>query len=168
NPYMYPANEWLKELIKNQTANKRFNFSVKGGGAIARYYVSGSANQDNGNLKVNGINDFNNNIDLKSYSLRSNININVTRSTKAAIRLSGTFDDYSGPIDGGTGIYNKIMQSNPVLFPAFFPRDLIPGSKHILFGNALNSEGGTYLNPYADMVKGYKDYNKSRLDAQFE
>lgn len=168
NPYVYPANNWLKELIKDQTVNKRFNFSVKGGGRVARYYVSGSVNQDNGNLKVHGRSNFNNNIDLKSYSLRSNISINVTHSTKAIVRLSGTFDDYSGPIDGGTGIYNKIMQSNPVLFPAYFPDDLIPGTKHILFGNALNSEGGTYLNPYTDMVKGYKDYNKSLLDAQFE
>jgi TonB-linked SusC/RagA family outer membrane protein len=165
NPYVYPANDWMKQLIKNSTNNQRMNFSASGGGKIAKYYIAGTFNQDNGILKVEKRNNFNSNIDLKSYQLRSNININMTKTTEAIVRLSGSFDDYRGPIDGGSGTYKKIMRSNPVLFPAYYPSSLMPKVNHILFGNY---DDGLYINPYAEMVKGYKDYNKSQLDAQFE
>src|SRR5690606_13843658 len=71
NPYMYPATDWREELFKDYTMNQRANLSVSGGGKVARYYVAGTFNQDNGVLKVDRRNNFNNNIDLKSYLLRS-------------------------------------------------------------------------------------------------
>jgi TonB-linked SusC/RagA family outer membrane protein len=168
NPYLYPANDWRKLLIKNVAVNRRLNLNVTGGGPIARYYISAAVNQDNGNLNVEKRSNFNNNIDLKSYQLRSNININLTKTTEVIVRLSGSFDDYRGPVDGGDGMYRKIMHTNPVLFPAYFPASLMPNTNHVLFGNASRSSSGAdYTNPYADMVKGYKDFAKSLMDAQF-
>lgn len=166
NPLVYPAVDWLKELFKDYTRNQRANFSVTGGGAVAQYYIAGTYNQDNGVLKVDPRNNFNNNIDLKSYALRSNITINVTNTTQAGIRMYGTFDDYTGPIYSGADMYNRVMRANPVMFPAFFPPDEQNKYKqHILFGGSTNS---AHINPYADMVKGYKDYSKSLMLAQFE
>jgi TonB-linked SusC/RagA family outer membrane protein len=165
NPNIYPANDWRAMLLKNQTNNQRMNFSANGGGKIARYYIAGTYNNDNGLLKVDERNNFNSNISLKSYQLRSNININMTKSTEVIVRLGGSFDDYTGPIDGGSGLYTKIMRSNPVLFPAYYPSELMPNTKHILFGNSSN---GLLINPYADLVKGYRDYSRSNMSAQFE
>ena len=166
NPYVYPANDWYGMLFKDNTVNHRANFNVSGGGNIARYYIAGTFNQDNGILNVDRNSNFNNNIDLKRYLLRSNININVTPTTEAVVRLHGTFDDYTGPIDGGTALYKKVMRADPVLFPAYFaPDDQFKHVTHTLFGNY---DKGQYVNPYADMVKGYKDYSKSLMLAQFE
>ncbi len=167
NPYMYPATDWREELFKDYTMNQRANLSVSGGGKVARYYVAGTFNQDNGVLKVDRRNNFNNNIDLKSYLLRSNVNINITKSTELGVRLYGSFDDYAGPIDGGKGIYEKVMRTNPVDFPAYYPA--VAGyehTRHILFGGTDRTSN--YINPYADMVKGYKDYSRSLMLAQFE
>lgn len=166
NPMVYPRTDWRKELIKDFTLNQRFNMNVSGGGSVARYYVAGSVAQDNGLLKVDKINNYNNNIDFKTYTLRSNVNIDLTKSTEIIVRLNGTFDEYTGPIGGGTGTYRNIMRSNPVLFPKSFPIDEDHKYvKHTLFGNY---DQGRYLNPYADMVKGYKDYSRSMMLAQFE
>lgn len=165
NPYIYPAVDWANILLRDYTMNQRYNFSASGGGQIARYYIAGTLNQDNGILKVDRRNNFNNNINLKSYQLRSNVNLNMTPTTEVIVRLSGSFDDYRGPIDGGTTMYTKIMRSSPVDFPAYYPSDILPRNKHILFGNV---EGASLINPYADMVKGYKDYSKSLMNAQFE
>ncbi|MGM9474846.1 SusC/RagA family TonB-linked outer membrane protein [Pedobacter sp. GSP4] len=176
NPNIFPAVNWQDMLLKNSTWNQRSNLSVMGGGKVASYFVTGTLNQDNGILKVDQRNKFNSNIKLKSYSLRSNVDINVTNSTSMAVRLYGNFDDYNGPIDGGTGVYTKIMNSNPVLFPAFYqPDEANRFNKNILFGNA-NAIGGidgalptaAYLNPYADMVSGYKDSSRSLMLAQIE
>ncbi|MCL3779224.1 SusC/RagA family TonB-linked outer membrane protein [Prolixibacteraceae bacterium JC049] len=166
NPYVYPAVNWYDELIKKSTNNQRFNINMNGGGNIVRYYLAVSGSQDNGMLKVDDVNNFSNNIDLKKLSVRSNVNIKLTRSTDAVLRFHGTFDDYNGPIDGGTAIFNKVMQANPVLFPKYYPAN--NGSltrNHILFGNYGE---GNYLNPYADLVKGYKEYSRTLVLAQTE
>jgi len=166
NPYVFPSTNWRDELLKDYTMNQRANLSVSGGGKIARYYVSGAFNKDNGIMEVAKQNNFNNNISLKSYSLRANVDMDLTTTTSMAVRLAGTFDDYTGPIDGGTQVYRNIMRTNPVLFPAYYPVDEDHKYiQHILFGNY---ETGNYLNPYADMVKGYKDYSKSNMSAQIE
>ncbi|WP_369808835.1 SusC/RagA family TonB-linked outer membrane protein [Parabacteroides sp. Marseille-P3160] len=166
NSMVYPRIDWKENLLKNQTLNHRVNFNLSGGGKIARYYIAATFNQDNGIMKMDKRNNFNNNIDLKRYLLRSNVNINVTKTTEAVVRLHGAFDDYSGPLDGGSDLYKKIMRTNPVLFPPFYiPDEYNKNTKHILFGNY---DKGKYLNPYADMVKGYKEYSKTTMLAQFE
>lgn len=166
NPMMYPATDWQEMLFKNFTVNERLNFNLSGGGGAARYYVSGTFNQDNGILKNNGSNNFNNNIDLKNYALRSNINLNVTKSTEVIVRLHGQFDDYMGPRDGGQRVYLEVMNSNPVMFPAVYEPDVMnQNAKQILFGNYT---GGSYLNPYANMVSGYKESATSTMMAQIE
>lgn len=166
NPIAYPANDWRKLMFKDYTMNQRLNLAVSGGGGVARYYVSGAYNRDNGLMKVDNRNNFNTNIRLNSYSLRSNVNINITKTTEMVVRLSGSFDDYTGPLDGGATMYQKVMKSNPVLFPAYFPIDAAHQHvQHIMFGNY---DVGQYINPYADMVKGYKNYSRSLMLAQIE
>lgn len=166
NKEVFPTTNWKEMLFKKQTVNKRANFNLGGGGQIATYFVSGGYTKDNGILNVDGRNNFNNNIDLTTYTLRSNVNIRVTKSTSAMVRLHGTFDEYKGPIDGGEKLYQKMIWSNQVLFPAYYPADdAHQFVAHPLFGNFNNGE---YLNPYADMVKGYKQYSRSLMLAQFE
>jgi len=168
NPYVFPITDWQNEILKNSTVNRRANLNVSGGSQAARYYVAGTFNQDNGILKVDNRNNFNNNIDLKSYSLLSNVNVNLSKSTEMIVRLRGNFDDYTGPVGEGTGVYRNVMRTNPVLFPAYYPATGNQQfSQHILFGNNMD-EGSLYINPYADLVKGYKEYSRSNMLAQFE
>ena len=172
NPYVFPANDWRKIMFKEYTQNQRMNLNVSGGGGVARYFVSGSYDKDNGIMKVDKRNNFNNNINLKSYSLRSNVVIDVTKSTEMIVRLSGNFDDYTGPLTGGSDMYNLVMHANPVLFPTFYPIDEDHQFvKHIMFGNStrgISTTGAGYTNPYAEMTKGYKDYSRSLMLAQLE
>ena len=166
NPLVYPVNDWHNLLFKDRASNQRTSLNISGGGNIARYYVAGSYNHDNGVLRSHELNNFTNNITLDSYTLRANVNVNVTPTTELMVRLNGIFDDYTGPLEGGATVYNWAMQSNPVLFPAYYPIDAEHQFvNHILFGNFGDSE---YLNPFAEMVRGYKDYSRSRMLAQFE
>ena len=83
---------------------------------MSRYYVSFSATKDNGILKVPKVSNFNNNIDLNKFQLRSNINIRLTKTTGLKMAVTGNYTDYNGPLDSGAGTYIRIMQTNPVLF----------------------------------------------------
>ncbi|MFA6838990.1 MAG: TonB-dependent receptor, partial [Dysgonamonadaceae bacterium] len=166
DPIRYPAIDWQDLLFDKNTFNQRYNLNISGGGKIARYYIAASYSLDNGILKVDKRQNFNNNIQLNKFALRSNVNVNLTPTTEAIIRLNGVFDDYQGPLDGGTDLYNKAVRANPVLFlPYYQPDEANIFTKHILFGNASS---GNYLNPYAEMLKGYKSNDRSSMYVQFE
>ena len=168
NPYVYPAVDWQDMLFKKSTSNQRYNFNVSGGSKVARYYVGATYNVDNGVLKVDGTNNFNNNIRLNTYQLRSNVNVNITKSTEVILRLGITMDNYTGPIDGGSGLYRKMVMASPVDFPAYYPKtDDLSYIHHVMFGNRPYLSG-YLLNPYADMVKGYKETSKSTVVSTFE
>jgi len=167
NEMAYPTVNWFDELLEDYTLNSRFNFNVSGGGKVARYYLAATVNTDNGNLKIEPQNNFNNNINFNRISLRSNVNINLTPTTEVAVRFNGNFDDYNGPLNGGEEIYRQAMQTNPVLYPKYYYPDAnFQNSTHILFGNY--GQFGDYLNPYANMVRGYKDESYNNVLATVE
>ncbi|BAV09464.1 TonB-linked outer membrane protein, SusC/RagA family [Filimonas lacunae] len=179
NPLLYPSNNWIQQLIKDYTANQRFNLNVSGGAPNAQYYLSGTYNVDNGLLKGNELNSFSNNIKLRNYAIRSNVNFKFTKTTEAIIRLYGQFDDYSGPvggyddngnrINGGQVAFRRAIWSNPVMFPAVYPASYMPLAKHPLFGNALiPGTKSLYINPYASTISGYQQYKSSTMLAQVE
>lgn len=108
DPLRYPAIDWQDMLFKNQTFNQRYNLNISGGGKVARYYIAASYSKDNGILKEDKRNNFNNNISIDKYLLRANVNVNLTKTTEAIVRLYGSFEDYSGPLDGGSALYKKL------------------------------------------------------------
>jgi TonB-linked SusC/RagA family outer membrane protein len=166
NPYMYPAVDWYRELFNDFASTDRANINLSGGSERVRYYIAASYSRDNGVLKNEKLNNYNTNIDLNRYTVRSNTNIDLTGSTEVAIRVNGSFDDYVGPLNGGDQLFNKVIRTSPVLYPKSYPAvGEYAGSTHVLFGN---TDAGNYLNPYADMVKGYKESNKTTVVAQAE
>ena len=167
NKMAYPTVNWFDELIEDYTLNSRFNFNLSGGGKIARYYLASTINTDNGNLKIDPRNNFNTNIKFNRISLRSNINVNLTETTEVALKFNGNFDDYNGPLDGGALVYQKAMKANPVLYPKVYDPDAqFQNSTHALYGNF--GQFGDYLNPYADLMRGYKDESYNNFLATVE
>ena len=164
-PNLFPATDWYDTMFRDLTMNQRANISVSGGGKIARYYVAANMTRDNGNMKVDKRNNFNSNINLMKYTIRSNVNVNLTKTTELVLRMSAAFDDYSGPIGGGSTMYNYVMQANPVLFkPYYEPDEQYSYAKHILFGNYGDAN---YINPYAQSLRGYNEYSKNTMLTQF-
>ncbi|ASB48553.1 SusC/RagA family TonB-linked outer membrane protein [Alkalitalea saponilacus] len=176
NPYIYPSVDWYDELFKSHTYNRRANLNVTGGGAVAQYYVSASFNNETGLLKVDNHNNFNNNIDINRYNLRANVNINLSKTTKLSTKLYSLFTQYDGPSENASNIFRSVMNANPVTFPKYFPRgtNVLIGSSstefvnHTMFGNRSRGGGQFYPNPYADMVKGYRDEFSSTILSQFQ
>lgn len=183
DPNLYPSNNWLDQLVKKYTINQNYYVSVNGGTQRARYHIAGSYGKDNGLLKVDPINDFNSNIKLSKYSLRSKVNLNLTKSTDLMFQMYGQFDDYSGPVggwidnvyhnNGGSYIYGLAMRSNPVMFPAVYPHSMRSYVEHPLFGSAQTLVNGQltstlFTNPYAEMVRGYSVYKSSNIQPQVE
>ena len=169
DPIKYPAVNWMDVVTKPNTYTQNYNLSISGGGQAATYMVSGNLTQDNGLIRVNPINDFNNNVDFKVYNLRSNINVNVTKSTQLMVRAIVNFRNYSGPPEGGSSSFRNATRANPVLFqPVYQPGPQQAYISHPLFGNFDDGSGTTYLNPYAQIVRGYSEWSQSNMQVQVE
>ena len=166
NPYDYPAVDWIEEMFKPAAMNQRVNFNISGGGKVARYYLAATFNQDNGLMRNEGMNNFNTNIDLKKYNVRTNFNVNVTKTTEVAFKFQGNFDDYRGPIEAGNILFDYAVHASPVDYPKIFaPDEGHRSMSHPLYGN---TDGANHINPYALMSRGYKDYSRTLVLAQVD
>lgn len=170
DPLLYPNNNWVDQMLKDYTSNQRYNMNVSGGTEKVQYYLAMTYNVDNGTLKIAPINDFNSNIKLRNYSVLSNVTLQLTKTTRALVSVRGQFDDYNGPVGGGSRIVASVLTANPVAFPAIYPQSYLPYAKHPLFGNSLipGTTRDLYINPYAEAVRGYQQSNKSTLNARLE
>lgn len=166
NPYVYPAVDWIEEMFKPAAMNQRVNFNISGGGKVARYYLAATFNQDNGLMRNEGMNNFNTNIDLKKYNVRTNFNVNVTKTTEVAFKFQGNFDDYRGPIEAGNILFDYAVHASPVDYPKISaPDEGHRSMSHPLYGN---TDGANHINPYALMSRGYKDYSRTLVLAQVD
>lgn len=186
NAFVYPAVNWMDMLFKKRTSTERANLNVSGGGGVARYYIAGSFSNDNGILRTDIRNNNKNNVSFKNYQLRSNVNIDLTSSTELVVRLSGNFNEYTGPMTNdpsfATDLYNIATHTSPVDFPAYYePDGANAGVQHILFGNntatTVLPDGTTpptsstevrNINPYAALLRGNRRFSESRMLAQLE
>jgi TonB-linked SusC/RagA family outer membrane protein len=162
HPELYPNVDWYDELFENSTVNRKANLNIDGGGEVAQYYLSASYTKEKGLLKVDPLNNFNNNIDINRYNLRANVNIKLTRTTKLKVKFSSLFDKYNGPKTEANDIFNQVMQANPVNYPQYFEKT---GDYQYLNHTLFGYEGSINAtpNPYAEMVQGFKDRFSSTI-----
>ncbi|WP_159439031.1 SusC/RagA family TonB-linked outer membrane protein [Maribacter ulvicola] len=170
DPILYPTVDWYNALFKENSLNKSLNFNLNGGGEVAQYYLSAVVNNDNGILNVPDINDFNSNVKFKNYYLRSNISVNLTNSTKLRLNFNLAVDSYRGPLEGGSGVYNNVVRSNPVLFRPFYEKtESTQFIDHVLFGNYRDPINSQLMNnPFAELAKGFKEDATTKLISQLE
>ena len=169
NPYVFPDVDWQKELIKDWTRNQRFNMSVRGGGKVARYYIAGNYSQDNGILNDDPLGNIENNIKLRKYLLRVNVDFDLTKTTKAVIRVHNTFDEFKGPSVGAGNLFAQTLLTSPVRFPATFrPDENNINTPNILFGNEKLGDHQYYVNPYQQLVSGFTKTSNSLNLVQVE
>ena len=161
DPIAYPDVDWYNVLFKDVTLNQYANFNVAGGGSKADYFVSATFNNDNGLLKKDQFNDFDNNVKSKRYNIIANVGVNLTENTKAIIRVNSQLQDYNGANITTGDLYGLLFTAPPALFqPVLPPNVALPD--HIFFGNLdggphpSGSGGNIYNNPYAQMVSGFR------------
>jgi TonB-linked SusC/RagA family outer membrane protein len=165
NEYAYPNINWYDEMFNSNAFNQYYNFNVSGGGSVVRYYLAVSYNKEEGILKNNRLNNFKNNIDIDRFNILANITMDLTPTTAFDINMNSIFENYTGPLDNTDDVFKSVMNSNPVEFPKFYlPDEDHAYVKHTLFGSDAT---GSMMNPFAQMVRGYKDGSTGRITSQF-
>lgn len=165
NEYAYPNLDWYDIMFKPSTFNQHYNMNISGGGSVVNYYLSVSYDKDTGILKDNRLNNFKNNIDIDRFNILANITMALTETTKMDINMNSIFENFTGPLDNTNDIFASVVGTNPVEFPKFYlPDEKTAFVKHTLFGSDAT---GNMVNPFARMVRGYKDGSMGRITSQF-
>lgn len=97
DPYLYPNVNWFDETFKKYSNNTQTTINVRGGGEVARYFVSFGYLDETGNLKNSSANAYDSNIDLKRYNFRSNVDVTLNKSLIMDIEISGNLTDHHTP-----------------------------------------------------------------------
>ena len=116
DPDLYPSADFLS-LLKDQTFNERVSLTLRGGGDRVRYFVSGAFYHEDGMFNSQSTEDYNANIGLSRYNIRSNIDIDVTKTTQLAVDISGQYKDSHNPAIGTQEIFDNIFEFAPNQFP---------------------------------------------------
>ncbi|WP_140939322.1 TonB-dependent receptor [Sphingobacterium lumbrici] len=167
DPYAFPDVDWYNELFRKGATTQNLNFSVRGGGKKMDYFSNVSYNREAGMLRDVKDFSYDNNLKINRYVLQNNINVHLTPTTRATVKVNAQLRDYHGPQMRATDIFGLIMEANPVDFPMRYPND--PEYSYIKWGGR---SGGAYnngfRNPYAEMVRGYSDNFQSTVTGQIE
>lgn len=119
DPDLYPNADFLS-LLQDQTFNQRVTLNLRGGSERVRYFVSGSFFHESGLFDSQAIDKYDANIGLSRYNLRSNIDMDVTKTTILSVDISGQYRDQSAPGAGTDKIFSNMFCFAPNLFPLRF------------------------------------------------
>lgn len=145
---LYPNSIWT-DLLSKHTYNQRYTINIRGGSDKVRYFASGAYYSEEGIFKSNPIEDYDANIGLKRYNVRSNVDVDLTSTTKMSIDLSGQYRTKNSPGYSSYNIFDHIVS---------VPTHRIPfqwsdGTASVMAKNGW----GTY-NPYN--MLNHSGYNK--------
>lgn len=154
DPLLYPNVNWFDAVFNKYSSNRRFNVNASGGVPSARYYVSASYYDEAGLLKTDDLQKYNASIDYGRYNFTSNLNLEVTSTTKIDLGVSGFVAKGNYPAISAGDIFTQAMIVAPTAFPVMYPGGFVPGT----------NPNGDQRNPYADLTtRGYQTTYSSQL-----
>ena len=134
DPINYPNTDWYDEMLSKNAIQHQHNVSVSGGTDKIRYYVS------LGYLRQGGLWE---DLDYKRYNLRSNIDVDITKTTRLGVDVSGRMEN---SLNSGSaqGVFQQLVRNTPVLL-CRYPNGLfaVPDATHPNIV-ASNQPGGSY------------------------
>lgn len=123
---LYPDVNWM-DLLRDNTSNQRYTLGVRGGSDRARYFVSGAFFTENGIFKSNDMENYDTNIGVKRYNLRSNIDLDVSKTTILNIDLSGQYLTTNYPGRSTDEILGSITHTAPNQIPMVYSDGTLAG-----------------------------------------
>lgn len=156
--YLYPNVDWYGDFLKKFTWQQRYSMNLDGGNKYAKYFVSAGYTLNNGLYNVDkSINEYNTNSSMNLFTLRSNIDIQVTNRFKMSLDLAGKQEQRTYPGNRGDAalrVFRSLYKTPPNAHPVLTPDGKIGGTKD------YNS------NPYGLLnYQGYSLYYTRRMAA---
>ncbi|NDV82551.1 SusC/RagA family TonB-linked outer membrane protein [Bacteroides sp. 51] len=99
DPHFYPNVNWQKETFKKVGSEDRANISVTGGTDKVQYYTMLDYTDSRGLLKGTQQQDYNSQLKYSKANIRSNVDFELSPSTKMSVNVLGMFMETNRPND---------------------------------------------------------------------
>ncbi|WP_418698162.1 SusC/RagA family TonB-linked outer membrane protein [Bacteroides sp.] len=164
DPDLYPNVNWIDEITKDYGLNSRVNLDVSGGSQNVRYSLIASYYNTKGILERDKSYEWDNSDKLNRFSLRSNVDVNLTKTTLLRVNIGGymqdnrktaaknSFDESYATTDD---IFQSAFATSPIAHPARYSTGEIP-----VVTNRVN--------PWAWLTQtGYRTVKESNIETLF-
>lgn len=153
DPYFYPNVDWEDVILKRTSKQTINNLNVTGGTANVRYFVNLGYVMQDGIYKVDNLEDFNTNANLKRFNFRSNVDIDLSKSFSMELGVGGNVQYRNYPGSSSGSIFEALRLTAPLAYPVTNP-DGSPGGIGVFIGT----------NPYGQATQsGYEAQDYSTL-----
>jgi TonB-linked SusC/RagA family outer membrane protein len=155
DPELYPDVNWIDAISNSFASNSRTNVGITGGSETLRYALVASYLHENGITAYDPNQEWDSSLRLNRYNIRSNVDVNITKTTQVRINIGGHLQQRTGPADGLTGVYYTAFNTPPV-YPVVYNDGRLPKLK----------DGG--FNPWAQITQsGFKRESQSSVESLF-
>lgn len=156
DPDLYPNVNWRKEILNSTSWQHTHYVSARGGGSIARYFMSMGLSSESSAYKQDKSSKYRKNVGYNTYNYRMNLDINLTKTTEVYMGLDGYISINNLPGEMNT---NKLWTAQAELTPLTVPKQFSNGYLPAYGPNdelspfvLLNHTGMTKNESYKNMV----------------
>ena len=153
DPDLFPSTDWLDLVTNDFATNAHISADVSGGTELLRYRFILGVYNESGIIATDPTAAFDSELKLTKYNVRSNIDLNITKSTLFTFSLGGYMQDRHAPGSNVSSILQYALEIPPIVHPAVYSNGKFPIQSN-------------RANPYVMATQtGYKDNYKSQLQS---
>ena len=118
DPIRFPDTNWVDYVMKKSTLQTKHNVSISGGMKGVRYFISAGMYTQGGLFKEFDMNK-NFGYEYARFNYRSNLDIDVTKTTKLSINIAGNHSSKDTPYSGAgtSGLVRSLYEATPFSSP---------------------------------------------------
>ena len=169
DPDLYPDIDW-QDVILNPTSFQHTQYvSAQGGGSVARYFASLGMSQESSAYKTLDDSKYSKGVGYDTYNFRTNIDINLTKTTQVYLGATGFMSVSKRPSMGKpysraesiqtpltNWLWDSQAKTTPLMYPLRYSSGELPASgsdsdipPHVLLnytGNTVENQSRTLFN----------------------
>jgi TonB-linked SusC/RagA family outer membrane protein len=159
DPELYPDINWVDAISKDYGNNTRISADINGGSERIRYAFVMTYYHEGGILERDKQQEWDSSLRLNKYNVRSNIDINLTQSTKLWVSIGGYLQRRFSPQTYNNDrqfeadeLFKRAFETPPFVHPPHYSTGQIPKIPE-------------RTNPWADLTqRGYERWTNSKIE----
>ena len=160
DPLIYPNTNWLDYILKPLANQSRANVNVSGGNDNVRYFASiGALSQDGLFRTFDTTYDYN--FSFQRYNFRTNLDIDVTKTTKLGVTIGGQVGVRNEPRtkSGVNQLFRETYWAQPYSSPGIIDGKYITGSDDYITGTKKDGLDSFYGLGFSNILQNRLNFD---------
>lgn len=126
DPDLYPDVNWLETVTRGMADNTRATVNVNGGSERVRYSLVATYFREKGIMAVDDSLPFDTGTKLNKFTVRSNVDVNITKTTVLGISIGGYMQHLRKSAASTTDVFNWAFETPSYVHPPIYSDGDIP------------------------------------------